>query len=263
MSYLEPRPDGGWPAVPSTITKRCDNTSVGVLIYNQQGRLLLFRRQDAPLGIAPPAGHIDQHENAEQAAIATVRREVGLTVTALRPLATTHWLPNVCGRQHGARGPGHNWSVYNGATIGELALAEQEADDPVWYTPTEVARLAQRTLHYGRGGIPELQWAVEPGLEPVWCRLLTDISVLDFTKGELAVAGQLYTRSLFRPGFDGDIETWEKIRLCRHRRSTTMSCVNGRPGWPSRPAGIRRPRSGRSGGSRGRSGFIRRRCGPG
>jgi transposase len=35
-----------------------------------------------------------------------------------------------------------------------------------------------------------------------------------------------------------------------------MICVSVRPGWRSRPAGIRRPRPGRSSGSPGRSGFI-------
>ncbi|MBB3099771.1 transcriptional regulator with XRE-family HTH domain, partial [Actinoplanes campanulatus] len=44
-------------------------------------------------------------------------------------------------------------------------------------------------------------------------------------------APMIYTDSmagdaLFRPGFDGDIETWEKIQLCRHRRSTPMTCVS-------------------------------------
>lgn len=36
-------------------------------------------------------------------------------------------------------------------------------------------------------------------------------------------------------GFDGDVDTWEEHRRCPHRRSTTMSCVSGRPGWRSRP----------------------------
>ncbi|MBM0226111.1 MULTISPECIES: IS3 family transposase [Micromonospora] len=65
---------------------------------------------------------------------------------------------------------------------------------------------------------------------------------------------------LFRTGFDGDIETREEHQRCPHQRSTTMSCVSVRRGWPSRPVGIRRPRSGRSGGSLVSSGFIRRRC---
>ncbi|GAA3742146.1 hypothetical protein GCM10022225_27170 [Plantactinospora mayteni] len=63
-----------------------------------------------------------------------------------------------------------------------------------------------------------------------------------------------------RTGFDGDIETWEEHQRCRHRRSTTMSCVSVRPGWRSRPAVIRRRRSERSVGSLGNSGFTRRRC---
>ncbi|MFC6567896.1 class I SAM-dependent methyltransferase [Actinoplanes utahensis] len=66
-----------------------------------------------------------------------------------------------------------------------------------------------------------------------------------------------------RPGFDGDIETWEMIQRCPPRRSTPTICVSVRLGWRSRPAGIRRPRSEPSGGSPTSAAFIRRRCAAG
>ncbi|MFC4088598.1 YaaC family protein [Micromonospora sp. GCM10011541] len=78
----------------------------------------------------------------------------------------------------------------------------------------------------------------------------------------LSQAGRALTAAatVSRTGFDGDIETWEEHQRCRHRRSTTMSCVSVRPGWRPRPAGIRRPRSERSVGSPASSGFTLRRC---
>ncbi|MFI1996985.1 hypothetical protein, partial [Actinoplanes sp. NPDC020271] len=42
----------------------------------------------------------------------------------------------------------------------------------------------------------------------------------------LAMTDTFPDYDLFRPGFDGDIQTWERISLWRHRRSTPMSCVS-------------------------------------
>ena len=58
--------------------KYCDHTSVGVLIHNDNNELLLIERGTFPFGMAAPAGHVDQHDSCEEAAIAEVREEVGL-----------------------------------------------------------------------------------------------------------------------------------------------------------------------------------------
>jgi 8-oxo-dGTP pyrophosphatase MutT (NUDIX family) len=193
--HLAPRPPHLWPAVPETVTSTCDNASVGVLIFDQDGRLLMFRRQTAPAGIAPPAGHVDEHGSVVDAAVAEVREEVGLLVTALQPVVSARWLPNVCRRQHGPCGPGHNWTVYAADTVGELALGEREAADARWYTPAEVAALARRTVDYGRGRLPEQEWAAAPGLEPAWCWLLHDAGLLRLSPPDRAVVVDLFIRS--------------------------------------------------------------------
>lgn len=64
----------------STSPKPCDHMSVGVLIQNDAGEYLMFERATAPAWIAPPAGHVDDHGEAEDAARAEMSEEVGLTV---------------------------------------------------------------------------------------------------------------------------------------------------------------------------------------
>jgi 8-oxo-dGTP pyrophosphatase MutT (NUDIX family) len=81
-------------------TKRCDNTSVGILIQDDQGRLLVFNRATLPWGVAPPAGHIDDHGTPEQAATAEVHEEVGLQVEDLE-LVARRWRDNRCRRADG------------------------------------------------------------------------------------------------------------------------------------------------------------------
>jgi len=58
----------------------CDNKSVGVIVQNDGGDILLLHRARFPFGMAPPAGHIDDHGSPEQAAVTEVFEEVGLTL---------------------------------------------------------------------------------------------------------------------------------------------------------------------------------------
>jgi NUDIX domain len=63
------------------MTKQCDNTSVGVVIRDAEGRFALLKRAKFPVGIAPAAGHIDDHGSPEQAALDEVREELGIVLT--------------------------------------------------------------------------------------------------------------------------------------------------------------------------------------
>ena len=144
--------------------KTCDNASVGILI-ERDDRFLLFERQTFPPGIAPPAGHIDSHGTPEQAAVAEVREEVGLTVTSLELLAEL-WLPNRCRRQPGAKGVGHQWSVFRAEVTGDLALGEREARNAAWWTAHDLGWQARRTIRSS------------DGLEPAWCVLLDHLGVI-------------------------------------------------------------------------------------
>ncbi|MEU9270055.1 NUDIX hydrolase [Streptomyces sp. NPDC048251] len=99
--------------------KTCDNTSVGIVITDHQGRYLMFDRATFPPGTATTAGHIDDHGTAEDAGRAEVEEELGLTVTGLTHV-TGSWRDNRCRRLPGARVTGHDWTVYQATVTGDL-----------------------------------------------------------------------------------------------------------------------------------------------
>lgn len=169
--------------------KPCCNHVVGVLIHDGDGRLLMFQRNTPPVGVAPVAGHVDDHGNPEDAAVAEVREEVGLTVTRLWPLLS-RWLPNVCRRPSPA-GIGHHWTVYRADTDGHVYADPREARHPRWYTPAEVQALADRTVEHARGRVTAAQFAVNPGLEPVWVLHLHDLGQVAVSDDDVALVGQL------------------------------------------------------------------------
>ncbi|NYI99290.1 8-oxo-dGTP pyrophosphatase MutT (NUDIX family) [Streptomonospora nanhaiensis] len=173
---------------------RCCGTSIGVLIIDLQGRLLMIERGWYPIGIAPVAGHIaDAHTSPEEALLAEVREEVGLTVTS-HAMVWSGWLPNLCAGRPAAL-PGHRWVVGRAAVTGELAPDPTETRGAAWYTRQAVGALAARTLDYARGGLTDAEFAARPGLEPVWLELLhvTRRLPLTLSPHELALVRRLYT----------------------------------------------------------------------
>jgi 8-oxo-dGTP pyrophosphatase MutT (NUDIX family) len=158
----------------------CDHTSVGVILTDDTGRLLLIERAKAPFGWAPVAGHIDDHGSPYSTGLAEVEEEVGLKISPgdLFDLeyVTTGLLPNVCRREpsHLPAG-GHHWWIYRAQAPAEQALkpTPDEVCDASWYDPAQVQQLAGRTLEYVAGNISETAWRTDPGLEPVWAYWLT------------------------------------------------------------------------------------------
>jgi 8-oxo-dGTP pyrophosphatase MutT (NUDIX family) len=195
-AYPQPlyRSAADWPLVPATVTKRCDNTSVGVIITNREGRHLLFARNTPPVGIAPAAGHIDEHGSPDLAARTEVAEELGLTVTTLTPIAQ-QWRTNICRRQHGPHGPGHHWTVYRAQVIGAINASPRETRNPRWYTTAELQYLAQRTAEHARGLITAESFAARPGLEPVWVGFLDQAGIITLLYQDLDVVDQLASRS--------------------------------------------------------------------
>lgn len=178
--------------------KTCDNASVGVLITDDQGRLLVFQRNTAPVGIAPPAGHVfDDHEvldaagNRDEgasyraAAVAEVAEEVGLTVTGLE-LVTSGWRKNRCRRAPGPHGAGHDWRIYRATVTGDLTPSARETQAVRWADRQELQALASRTLDYVWGSITDEEFAASPGIEPVWVQWLTEAGfITDRGTGDL------------------------------------------------------------------------------
>ncbi|MDA2810367.1 NUDIX hydrolase [Nocardiopsis sp. RSe5-2] len=171
------------------MVKVCDQRTVGVLIGDTRGRLLMIERGTAPVGRAPVAGHWDLDQGAdhgtlrtpEDVARAEVREEVGLEVTALHDTGIRDlWVPTWCRRRlpAGAAEPGHAWTVYTAATTGVLTPDERETKGADWYDRDQVMQLAERTANYAVGLVPEEEWQADPGLEPVWVVLLNGLGWL-------------------------------------------------------------------------------------
>ncbi|MDJ0342220.1 NUDIX hydrolase [Streptomyces sp. H10-C2] len=164
--------------------KTCDNASVGVIIQNADGDYLMFNRATFPPGVAPAAGHVDEHGTVEDAARAEVHEELGLTVESLRPIADG-WRDNRCRRNPGPRGVGHQWTVFHATVTGDLNPSTRETANVRWIPAADLQALADRTSAYARGGLTNEEFAAAPGIEPVWITWLYEVGVIHLEIGEL------------------------------------------------------------------------------
>lgn len=154
------------------MTKECDNTSVGVIIENSDGRIALLERAKFPPGLAPPAGHIDEHGSPEQAAISEVREEIGLVIPperlTLTPIAN-RLVHNKCRRSGGDH---HYWTVFTATQKGLLTPDTQETKGAGWFTQDQLQRLAECALESEQGGADGQK---NPVLERVWVDFMTEL----------------------------------------------------------------------------------------
>lgn len=171
----------------------CDGKSTATLIYDDVGRLLAHTRATAPAGIAlGPAGHVDDvHPGATHldAAVRETEEEYGLTVAPSDLELVLHrWLPNRCGADvpalpHG----GHEWMVYRARTwSGQTAAAPDEVRALHWCTPAQLQFLAERTVAFVRGRLPETDWQAAPGMEPVWVYMAEMLNLVRVSAPDLA-----------------------------------------------------------------------------
>lgn len=153
--------------------KKCDNKSVGMLVW-QGDKLLLIERRKPPFGFAPPAGHIDDKGSYENAAKEEVEEEVGLIPLKIT-LIKEGRKDNPCRREGGSW---HYWKIFKVDTKGELRPSKDETKQTGWYTKGQLRGLAERTEKYLSGEIPEETWQKSPGLEPVWYEWLKELQVI-------------------------------------------------------------------------------------
>lgn len=156
------------------MAKQCDNKSVGALIYDEQGRLLMIERKKFPFGIAPPAGHVDDHGKPQDVVIAEVQEEVGLMVVTTT-LKAEGSRKNVCRREGGDH---HYWVIYTVTVTGTVQGSVDETKSVGWYTKEQIARLARRTEAYRASVISEDEWQESPGLEEVWYDWFQDLNII-------------------------------------------------------------------------------------
>ncbi len=160
--------------------RNCDNMSVGVIIRSPEGEFALLKRARFPIGIAPPAGHIDEHGRPEQAAVAEVHEELGLMI-ALDGLRNTviqgRRVNNQCRRPGGDH---HDWRVYESTEYsGVLTPDADETQGAGWYDPDQLQALADRTKAFQAGQLSQAAWETNPGLEEVWLDFFTELGYVD------------------------------------------------------------------------------------
>jgi ADP-ribose pyrophosphatase YjhB (NUDIX family) len=142
----------------------CDHTSVGILVWRHD-KLLLVERRLPPYGLAPPAGHVDQHLSYQAAACAELLEEVGLIATDLKLIAegTKH---NPCRR---LGGNWHHWKIFSAEALGEVRPSSRETKGFRWCSKDELSFLAEPKVQgYGADGC----------LEPVWHEWLRELGML-------------------------------------------------------------------------------------
>lgn len=122
------------------MSKKCDNTSVAVIVKNPDGKILLIERKKNNPGWALPAGHQDG-DGAEKGAKRELKEEVGLTADYLRPrLMIT--LKNPCKREGGTY---HRWTIFIAEKWhGEVKKSEEEVISFVWADKEMILEFARR-----------------------------------------------------------------------------------------------------------------------
>ena len=112
--------------------------SVGVIIKNNKGEVLMMNRKNYPYGWACPAGHIDQGEGPEQAAHRETKEETGLQTQEIHKLFQEFIEWNECAQ--GAKG--HYWHVYEAKSwLGEIKTSDKEANVIKWIPENKIAEL--------------------------------------------------------------------------------------------------------------------------
>jgi 8-oxo-dGTP pyrophosphatase MutT (NUDIX family) len=160
-------------------SKPCDNTSVGVIIRNENGAFALLRRARFPFGYAPVAGHIDDHGSVEQAAIDEVVEEIGLHITQedLHPTVIARTRFDYHCRRKG--GTFHDWWVFTvGNYTGEIKPSLDETKGADWYTASELQLLADRARQYQAQMIEQPEWEADPGLEEIWVIMFAQLGYI-------------------------------------------------------------------------------------
>ena len=141
-----------------------NHQSVGIVIRDTEGRILMMDRSNPPFGWACPAGHVDEGESPEEAVVREVFEETGITINQEYLILRIHeFVPwNTC--VYGVRG--HEWFVFEykiplDDSERRLIRPSTEAKNIRWVSKPELFRL---------------------NIEPVWRIWLARLGFFDYKK---------------------------------------------------------------------------------
>lgn len=155
------------------MSKICDHTSVGMLVWKGDS-LLLIERARFPFGFAVPAGHVDGDKTFEESAMRELKEEVGLDAKSLELVAEGR-KENPCRREGGTW---HLWKIYKVLTTGDIDRSKDETKRAGWYTKGQIEELAKRTEGYLNKKITEDEWQKNPGLEPIMYEWFKELKII-------------------------------------------------------------------------------------
>lgn len=135
------------------MVKKCDHTSVGMLVWRDE-KILLIERKRGVLGFAPPAGHVDGDSTSEEAVKRELKEEVGLDAKNIE-LVVEGRKENKCRREDGTW---HYWKIYKVDADGEVLRNQDETKQAGWYNKEQISALAEKTEKYLKGEILEDLW---------------------------------------------------------------------------------------------------------
>lgn len=137
--------------------KFCNHTSVGVILRNSQGKILLIDRKIFPFYFACPAGHLKRGEKPLEGAKREVKEETGLEIFNLK-LVLKKKFKNPCSKINGFW---HQWWVFQADFQGKLIPSEEEVKNIGWFSSGEIKNLGKQKK-----------------LEPVWQEIFKDLDLI-------------------------------------------------------------------------------------
>lgn len=170
---------------------KCDNTLVGALAKDFEGKILLIKRKKFPYGWAPPSGHCDG-ATYPVACFNEFEEETGLSVVgAPRPVRLYDSRKYFkCWRG----GEFHDWQIFEVNWRGELKPSKDETKSVSWCSKKGIEWLATKTASYLEKvrqtkllqhelcrpmlESVEMAWQINPGLEPVWYEFFKELKII-------------------------------------------------------------------------------------
>ena len=168
--------------------KTCDHTSVGIIVRNPQGDVAVIKRKNFPVAYALPAGHCDG-DSYEEAVVREAKEEIGIAILSQRKVFEGNFC-NPCRRDGESH---HDWQIFEAEGWDGEPVAGSDAQELIWLSELSIVALATRTWRitqrYGFQGLDshahligllnaDPQWQQSPGLELIWCIMLTRIGMI-------------------------------------------------------------------------------------